>query len=250
MQANLQVVFGFLFCLLLSSAFSHQVATRATSSSEEHVYEGFYEVGLDNTTSETPNHPDVYLDASVSVDLIQIIVLNLQANLNLNAKVSSLVQLTAGVDISIEKVNITITDVRAEAKLRVYLDSVEKIVSDTLDVIDDHPEILTSIIKTVGQVLSNVLATTINALGQTVKTLLDTTGNIVEQILDPATNKVLSSSVVANVLNLTVLSEVTEADGSIEKLVFDPKTSNLIKVRTDSTGTNVLETDIVKNIQF
>lgn len=45
----------------------------------------------------------------------------LSADLNLNAKVANLVQLNAGVQVSIEKVNITIAEVDAEVELVVRL---------------------------------------------------------------------------------------------------------------------------------
>ena len=52
---------------------------------------------------------------------VKIDVDNLQADINLNAKVANLVQLNAGVQIGIKKVNITIAEVDAQVELVVRL---------------------------------------------------------------------------------------------------------------------------------
>jgi len=199
-----------------------------------------------NTTSSVAQ-PDIYLFANVSVGEIDIEVDNIQAHLNLNAVVAnSLVTITAGVDVSIEKVQVTIKQIEANVLLTVYLDNVEKIVSRTLETIDRNPQILTSLIQTIGETLTNVLTTTVNALGQTVNTLIDATGQIVEKVLDPVTSKVLNSTVVGNVLNLPVLSQKAPgADGSVEKLVYDATSKSLITVLVSSTG-QLLDSQIVQ----
>jgi len=66
--------------------------------------------------------PDVYLNVpELHVGRIELTVEKLSADLNLNAKVANLVQLNAGVQVSIEKVNITIAEVDAEVELVVRL---------------------------------------------------------------------------------------------------------------------------------
>lgn len=66
--------------------------------------------------------PDVYLNVpELHVGRIELTVEKLSADLNLNAKVANLVQLNAGVQISVEKVNITIAEVDAEVELVVRL---------------------------------------------------------------------------------------------------------------------------------
>ena len=63
-------------------------------------------------TGELPfniaNPPDVWLDATVDVPLIELRVDNIQARLNLDARVASLVNLTAGVSVGISSVQIKI----------------------------------------------------------------------------------------------------------------------------------------------
>lgn len=61
-------------------------------------------------TSSDP--PDVYLNVpTLSVGRIELEVDDLSAELNLNARVASLVTLNAGVNVAISKVNLTIVDV-------------------------------------------------------------------------------------------------------------------------------------------
>lgn len=66
--------------------------------------------------------PDVYLNVpELHVGRIELTVEKLSADLNLNAKVANLVQLNAGVQVAVEKVNITIAEVDAEVELVVRL---------------------------------------------------------------------------------------------------------------------------------
>jgi hypothetical protein len=66
--------------------------------------------------------PDVYLNVpELHVGRIELTVEDLQADINLNAKVANLVQLNAGVQIGIKKVNITISEVDAQVELVVRL---------------------------------------------------------------------------------------------------------------------------------
>jgi exo-beta-1,3-glucanase (GH17 family) len=66
--------------------------------------------------------PDVYLNVpELHVGRIELTVDKLSADLNLNAKVANLVQLNAGVQVSVEKVNITIAEVDAEVELVIRL---------------------------------------------------------------------------------------------------------------------------------
>jgi hypothetical protein len=56
------------------------------------------------------NPPDVWLNVpTLSVDKISLVVENLKAHVSLSANVAHLVSLNAGVDVSVNKVNLTIT---------------------------------------------------------------------------------------------------------------------------------------------
>ena len=64
----------------------------------------------------------MYLNVpELHVGRIELDVEQLSADINLNAKVANLVQLNAGVQISIQKVNVTISEVDAEVELVVRL---------------------------------------------------------------------------------------------------------------------------------
>jgi hypothetical protein len=66
--------------------------------------------------------PDVYLNVpELHVGRIELTVEKLSADINLNAQVANLVKLNAGVQVNIEKVNITIAEVDAEVELVVRL---------------------------------------------------------------------------------------------------------------------------------
>jgi len=59
------------------------------------------------------------------------------------------VQITAGVDVNIRKVQLGISGVLAEAYLYVDLDNVARIVDRVVKTLDRNPEILTQVLKTV-----------------------------------------------------------------------------------------------------
>lgn len=174
--------------------------------------------------------PDVLLDVpNLSVDEIKLDVENLEAHIALDARLANLLMLKAGADVSIERVNVTIKGVKAQALLKVRLDNVAQIIDRTLTTIDRNPEILEGLLKTVnttvgtvgnvagtalqpGGVVDNavgtvgdvatqalkpgsVLSSTVNSLGQTVQRVVDTSGNVVERTLDSG-GKVLGSRVV------------------------------------------------------
>ncbi len=190
--------------------------------------------------------PDVLLDVpNISVDKIDLEVDNVQANLALDARVANLVKLTAGVDLKIGKVKLTIEGVRAEALLKVRLDNVREILDRTLTTIDRNPalveRLLQSVDNTVGTVgdlggkaldtlaptLENLtrpdglLSQTVNTLGQSVFRVVDRTGNIVEHTLDTAGKAVGQGKILGNVLNLEKVSESTNAQGQTVRRVRD-----------------------------
>src|SRR5688572_4060177 len=84
---------------------------------------------------------DIVLDIpNLCVDSIRLVVQNLFAHLALDARVANLARVTAGADVRIQEVDLSIRDVRAEALLLVDLDNVRFIVEDLLTMIDNHPE--------------------------------------------------------------------------------------------------------------
>jgi hypothetical protein len=171
--------------------------------------------------------PDVLLDVpNLSVEQISVQVSNLQANLNLDARLANLLHLTAGVNASIDDVRIEIAGVRAQATLIVRLDNVRAIIERTLQTLDNNPQIITQLLSTVdnavgtvGGVANNAVGTVgslaggllrngqlldlaragltevgraVNGQGQTVRQVRDRAGNLLEVITDTA-NRILSS---------------------------------------------------------
>lgn len=99
--------------------------------------------------STTPNR-DVILEVpELSVDSIGLTVSDLRAHVSLDANAMNLVQVTAGVDVGIRKVQLGIVGVLAEAYLYVDLDNVARIVARVVQTLDRNPEILTHVLKTV-----------------------------------------------------------------------------------------------------
>jgi hypothetical protein len=93
-----------------------------------------------NVTALDPE-PDVMLNASVHVGEIFVGVDNLTAKINLDAQVLKLLQFNAGVDLSIEKVSLTIQNVTAKVYLEARLGNLVTMVGDVLDSIDLNPVI-------------------------------------------------------------------------------------------------------------
>jgi hypothetical protein len=106
--------------------------------------------GGDNSTA-----PDVLLNVpQLSVGRIELDVDNLQADINLNANVASLVTINAGVAVSITKVNITISDVDAQLELIVRLGHLVDIVQRVFQSLDLNPLLIT-LLNDVTQVVSS-----------------------------------------------------------------------------------------------
>lgn len=184
---------------------------------------------------------------TLRVDSIGLVVDNLQAHLALNARVASLVQLTAGADVGIDSVSLGISGVRGEAYLFIDLDNVAHIVNRAVATIDKNPQIISGLLSTVdtlvgtvgavGQTLlqpNGVLAQTVNTLGQTVVRTLDTTGNILERTLDTA-GKVVSQRTLGSALSLPVVKETRNAAGSVVRQVRD-SSGALLELVLDQAG--------------
>lgn len=102
--------------------------------------------------STTVPEPDVFLNATVRVGEIDIEVANLTAKINLDAQVLQLLQFNAGVDLSIDRVSLSIFNVSAQVLLEARLENLVMMISDTLDSIDLNP-----ILATVGENLGDVV---------------------------------------------------------------------------------------------
>jgi nucleotide-binding universal stress UspA family protein len=158
--------------------------------------------GYDKQTTFGPSAldsqlPDVILDIpNISVDEISLDVFNVRAHISLEAKVAELVQINAGVDASIDNVNLTIRNVRANALLLVHLDNVREILDHALTAIAENPILIERLLDTVDTTVDTVggigkkilkpggiVSRTVNMLGETIDHVVDTAGNIVEKVV-------------------------------------------------------------------
>ncbi|GAB3656008.1 hypothetical protein [Ramlibacter alkalitolerans] len=194
------------------------------------------------------DQPDVLLDIpNLSVDEIKLDVQNLQAHVSLDARVASLVKISAGVDASIDKVNLDIKGVKASVLLIVRLENVREIITKTLDTLDKNPQLVERLLQTVDNTVGTVggvantalqpggvVSQTVNTLGQTVTRTVDTAGNLLERTVDQAGN-VLSSRTVGRALDLPVLRETTNTAGQVVRQVRDAGGS-VLELTLDRAG--------------
>ena len=102
-----------------------------------------------SSSGVTPNR-DVILEVpELSVDSIGLTVQDVRAHVSLDANAMNFVQITAGVDVGIRKVQLSISGVLAEAYLYVDLDNVARVVDRVVLTLDRNPQILTQVLQAV-----------------------------------------------------------------------------------------------------
>jgi hypothetical protein len=190
-------------------------------------------------TQRSQQYPeyDVVLDIpNVCVQNIRLKVDTVTAKVSLDARISNLVRLSAGADVFIGDVDLTIRGVRAQALLLVDLDNVYHIVDNTLTFVDNHPEVVRQLGSTlqntggavgglvggvVGGVTGLLLNTTRNASGQIVQRLVENaTGRIIEKTLGAA-GEAIAQRAVGSILDLPTISETAGAAGTVVRRVRD-----------------------------
>jgi hypothetical protein len=110
------------------------------------------------TSGTTPNRDVILEIPELSVDSIGLTVSDVRAHVSLDANAMNFVQITAGVDVGIKKVQLSITGVLAEAYLYVDLDNVARIVDRVVLTLDRNPEILTQVLKAVDSTVTAATA--------------------------------------------------------------------------------------------
>ena len=135
-------------------------------------------VPLDKPTPNDP--PDVFLDALVAVQEIKLDVRGLRAHLAVNAEVASLVKLSVGADVSLERVTLTITGVEVKALLEVRLDEVRAILDKALTLLIENPEIL--------EVLARTVVDVVKEIGDVVEGVVD---GVVQEVVAPVVDGVV-----------------------------------------------------------
>ncbi|KAG7291186.1 hypothetical protein NEMBOFW57_001198 [Staphylotrichum longicolle] len=200
--------------------------------------------------------PDVLLRVpELHVGKIELDVDNLRADLNLNAEIANLVTLNVGVQVGIEKVNITIADVDAQVDLVIRLGNIAKMVNRTLASLDLNP-LLINLLNEVGDVVDSVVGAVDGLLGSIIRGdiklnfLIDNLGNIVQEVVGSAGDVV--SSIVGNFEKNMTFTGVTkqlgngltqktyryDALGSLVNIIFNTlgQVVQAVVVGKDNTG--------------
>ena len=200
-------------------------------------------------SSSTP--PDVYLNVpNLSVGRIELDVDNLQADINLNANVAKLVTINAGVAVSIQKVNITITDVSAQLELIVRLNHLVDIVNRVFQSLDLNPLLisaannLTSILQPVVGAVDGLLGS-ITQGGTQLSFLVDNLGNIVQQVIGANGSPV--SSIVGNYLtNMTATGVTQQLQNGLTQKTYSYSPLNALVNIVFNTAGQVVQATVVK----
>lgn len=225
-------------------------------------------------------HYDVVLEVpELSVGELELTVAGLRAKLALDAMAANLVSVSAGAVVGIDRVELGLYGILAEAYLYVDLDNVSHIVRRVVQTIDNNPQLLTRLLQSadslvratgdiantalqpggavsqtvgaVGQTLNQVtqpgglLSQTVNAAGQTVQQLVSQTGSLLERTVD-STGRVVNERTLGNALSLPVVRETTNAAGQTLRRVRDTA-GNIIDLTLDSAG-DVVSSRVVRPI--
>lgn len=192
----------------------------------------------------TGDQPDVLLDVpDLSVEAITLEVDNLQAHIALDARLANLLKLTAGADVGIDKVKLDIKGVHAQAMLIVRLDNVRAIIERTLQTLDNNPQLLSGLLKSVDSTVGTVGGVANNAVGtvgNVANRALPTVGTVANSTLGTVggiTTNVLRNGQVLDLARsgLTEVSRTTDATGQIVRQVRDAA-GNVTEIVTDSAG--------------
>lgn len=227
------LILSFLFILL--TEVSAQKRTSSTSTPVQASSTGTPAAATSTISSSTP--PDVHLNVpTLSVGRIELDVDNLEANINLNAQVASLVTLNAGVAVSIQEVNLTISDVEAELELVVRLNHLADIVNRVFQSLDLNPLLIstlnnvTSILEPIVGAVDGLLGSIVNG-GTTLSFLIDNLGNIVQEVGGV-------SSIVGNYLTNMTDTGASQAlsGGLIQKTYSYSPLSALVNIVFNSAG--------------
>lgn len=195
--------------------------------------------------------PDVHLKVpELSVGRIELDVDNLHADINLNADIAKLVQLNAGIQIGIEKVNITIADVEAELELVVRLGHLVEIVNRTLSSLDLNPALI-NLLDSVGDIVEGVVGVVDGLLGSITQGdtklnfLIDNLGNIVQQVTKAGGDAV--SSIIGDYKqNMTFTGEEkTLQNGLTQKTYEYSELSALVNIVFNKAG-QIVQAMVVK----
>jgi hypothetical protein len=199
-------------------------------------------------------HYDVVLEVpELSVEELELKVTGVLARLALDANAANLVAISAGAVVGIERVELGLYGVQAEAYLYADLDNVSHIVRRVVKTLDKNPQVLTrllatadSLVRTVGNVANTalqpggVVSQTVGVAGNTLTNLtqpnglLSETTNQLAQAVPGAVGAV--GQTLGNIGKVTgVLSQLTNPAGQLVQQVVT-ETGSLVERTLDTSG--------------
>ena len=159
--------------------------------------------------------------------------------------------INAGVQVAVEKINVTISEIDVELELQVRLGHLVDIVSRVFQSVDLNPLIIGAINATtslVGDVVGEVdsLLGTITQGGTTLSFIVDNLGNIVQQVAGTAGSA--TSSIVGNYLqNMTYTGTSSNVGSGLTQKVYSYSPLNaLVDIVTNTAG-QVVQATVQKN---
>ena len=192
------------------------------------------------------DEPDVLLDVPVlKVEEINLTVEGLRAHVAVLAELADLVKLSVGADVALDKVELEIKGVEAQALLKVRLEQVRAILEKALDTIGENPEILQSLVRTVDRTLGEVGGAAREAVGEggavseATQRVGEATGQAVGQVGQTANEAVGQvTDQAGNLLEETV----NEAGQTVQRVVDE---SGSVVERTLNESGEVLDEAVV-----
>ena len=186
------------------------------------------------------------LDVPVlKVEEITLTVEGLRAHVAVLAELADLVKLSVGADVALDKVELTIKGVEAQALLKVRLEQVRAILDKALTTIGENPEILQSLVQTVDRTLGEVGGAAREAVGEggAVSQLAggvgDAAGQAVGQVGQTANEAV---GQVADQAGRLLEETVSEAGQTVQRVVDE---SGSVVERTLNESGEVLDEAVV-----
>jgi len=203
------------------------------------------------SSAVTSGPPDVYLNVpQLSVGRIELDVDNLAADTNLNAAVAGLVSINAGVQVSIQKVNLTIVDVEAELELIVHLGNLVEIVSRVFQSLNLNPLLITALndVTSLADAVVGAVDSLLGSItqgGTTLSFIVDNLGDIVQEVAGATGN---ASTIVGNYLtNMTFTgTQETLSGGFVQKTYSYSPLNALVNIIFNTLG-QVVQATVVKN---
>jgi hypothetical protein len=201
------------------------------------------------------DEPDVLLDVPVlKVEEIDLTVEGLRAHVSVLAELADLVKLSVGADVTLDKVELTIKGVEAQALLKVRLEQVRAILDKALTTIGENPEILQSLVQTVDRTVGEVGGAAREAVGEggAVSQIAGGVGEATQRVGDAAGQAVgqvgqTANRAVGQVANQagSLLEETVNEAGQTVQRVADE--SGSVVERTLNESGEVLDEAVVED---